>query len=1185
MTDPDIPPTSKREATSAEDGKMPVNAPSAVPTSSHGGPAGASPATAGDGSGHSTKTDAYNRRYRLPGLRREAKEWVEQDAAQRFGPLDARSGTSVDDGAIRTWLGEIEREFNGDARHFRRNAVVDWVSLHNELFGWTLRVPEKSVRLPLPKPAITGKNFADIARFRRLREALTEYLASTTATSPGPSFTGIADSEVRDRVIGICLLSAVVHGGVLNAMDLGALARGRLRGAWRDDEFLTWIEWEAPEVGGCRRWLADPVTALLLMRWQQLRLGPLLDLDLLVNFSADVIWPKLRKALALLNLPIAEQPRSLPQLLQWARTWYYVEVPPFLVAFASGKLPSASLPIRAWMRLLTKRPVNMASAGSPANDEFEVPPPVRGNRSPLQAELRRTLLGPAGKQPGLRSALGKLDGFLKRTDLLPLHRQLAKWCKHLLRATSAVWADRRASTVLVYLQTIDARLARQFGSNDPARLTVDQRAGCYEAILEEAGSESTRARVARVLHLFEGFLDPDSRLAQELFKLADETQKTSNVDANFLATPFLDAVRAAVAPRQNPHDTIDAALREVAVVLGSRAKLRRVEAWRLRLGSLTGYAQAELLIRSRPEEPLKSISGTRRAPLHATCTADELRLLLAFFRAQVATARDLAASEDNPDLLANIDDDPLFARYERGAAPIPEATLFDAITAAMQIVTGDEDARYHHLRHSGLNRDLVLLMSAILAGCERILGEDASILRGEAARLQKALIGRDVPTRTVLWAIAGEAGHASPGTTCGSYLHLSDWLLYCAVSPMAPVLGTGVVAALFNTTAAAVRKWKERAGEPQRWPEVLVRSHPKLAAALHPPVTLSSTAVPSQPATTPTITAPVSSAARLVDVLVAAVQPTTGLVDLLRQCGPAGEEFLFNARVYPPPSAEVAQAMAGKLSGLTTESLATVVASAGDPTRWTAAAQSIRLELTPDQLALARDNARAFNRLVGTSTNAARRAALTNIGVPLLASATSGRLSLVRPLRYPRSGIGHVTERRAVDCLFGAVYELAGVDRSTVEEAVGLVLHHYDADEHRLSFAKPAEAAKAVTFLRKLLASATAAGLQPELVLAFEHVPHVPRPPKSRSSGEQPLPPASQLDAWASAVGPEVTALPQGRGRPLERHGPEYGLLRVTLPFRADKSENPRGSRRKRNSAALFHSLYAFCLLQKWSYA
>lgn len=1139
----------------------------------------------------SIKTDPYNRKYRLPGLAMEAKEWVEKGAERRFGPLNTRKDARVDDRAIRAWLSDIEREYTGDPRHFRRNVVVDWVMHHNNVFGWTLKVPEKSVRLRLPNPPITGRNFADIARFRRLRDALTEYLNPTTGTGPGPLFAGTADGEVRDRVVGLCLLSAVAYGGLLTAQDLGAVARGSVSGAWRDDEFLMWIEWTAPEVGCCRRWLADPVTALLLLRWRELQSGPLLDIKLLVNFTADVTWSKLRNIISQLHLDPEDRPQSLTQLLHWARAWYYVETPPFLVAFASGKLPSASLPLVAWMRLLTKRPVKMESSPASADSVSELPPAVRGTGNPQQSELRRTLLGPAGKQPGLRTAQGNLDQFLQRPNILPLNRLLARWCKHLLRATSAVRADRRASTVLVYLQTVDARLSRQFASNDPAELTTDQRSGAYEAILGEASTESTRARVMSALHLFEEFLDPGSRLAQELSKRAADAERTSKVDANFISNPFLAAIMDAVGPERNPHDAVDATLREATVVLAVRAKLRRLEAWRLRLGSITGMARPELLIRSRPEEPLKSISGTRKAPLYATCTPEELGQVLAFLRDQVAAARSVTASEDGSELPVDIGNDPLFARYQHGADPIPESSLFDLITEAIQLICGDEDARFHHLRHTGLNRDLVLLMSAILPGCARILGESESELRAEIERLQTALVGRNAPTRTVLWAIAGEAGHASPSTTCGSYLHLNDWLLHCAVSRFAPVLSTRAVAALFGTTDAAARKWKSRSDGAHRWLDILARVRAKLAHAVYPSVTTSTSGIPPQTEKLP-MAAPVSSAALLIDVLVAAGQPPDDLAELLEQCGAPTQRLLSTIRAYPPPSEAVARTMATTLTGLEGEGLEAVVEIAADPQRWIVAARSVRLTLSPVSVALVRDNARALNRLVGTSRNVTGRAAWSGMGIPLLASATSGHMKLIRPLPYPRAGIGHTDERLTVDYLFAAAFMLADEDRESAEHAVALILHHYSLDEHRLSFDKPSDAAKAAAFLQKLIVRAKTAGLPPEVELAFEHVPLVPRFRKSPSSDEQLLLPAAQRDAWASAVGVEARSLRQVSDRILEARGRAHGLLHITLPFHAGKSPRPRagkslrphGPRVKRNSAALFLSLYAFCLLQEWTY-
>ena len=1146
-----------------------------------------SPPKAEETSGGPTKTDVYSRKYRLPGLKMEAEKWVAQTAAERFGPLPAAQGApAVDNTAIKRWLADIAREFTGDARHFRHNAVVDWALDLNAGLGLGLRVPVKSVRVPLPRPAITGANFPDIARFRRIRTALARYLESNSDVGPRESFASLSDEEIRRRVAGLILLSAIVHGGVLCKDDLYALARGNVGGAWRrHKEFLTWIEWKSREVGGWRRWLADPVSALMLLRWQQVIAGPLVSPDVPEKSLHIVVGANLRKAIALLDLMPAERPRSLAQLIRWARCWFHVEIPPFLVGIATGNLPSASLPPTAWMRLLTGESVRVESAvvADDHDDESPVPPP--GRRDPKQAELRRTLLGPGAEQPGFRSALANLERFARRADVSALQKRLAEWCMDLLGATSAEPADRRANTVRVYLETVDARLSRHFGADDPADFLVAQRAAAYEVILDETNNELTRARVARVLSLFERFLDPASNLADELSTVVSETRQSANVDANFFTTSFLEIAREAVSPAQHTHDALDAGLREVALVLGHRAKLRRIEAWRLRLGDFSGRVRPELLVRPHQGEILKSTCATRRALLYATCTPDELRLLQDHAKAQVQAARDALATDADddtaPDSIGPIGDGPLFGRYQSGTKPIPEATLFDPITKALQVVTGDETARYHHLRHSGLNRDLLLLMAPILPNCERLLGEEATSCSATAAALQRALVGSNSPTKTALWAIAGAAGHASPSTTCGSYLHLLDWLLYCAVEPLAPTLTAAAAAALCGTTAAAMLQRNARypeAGE-RRWPNIVAHHERKLVESIQPQITSSSV----QPrATRPTNAAKVVSASRLIDVLVAASQPPPNLVALLRPQGAAATSFLTDIRKYPPPSLKIAEAMASRLHGLKNEMLDQIVGAASDPARWSDAAKSVRLDLSPQMLGLARENAISLNRIRSTSTNSKWRKTLESKGFPLLASARTGSLDLARPLPYPATRIGHAAEREAVDRLYRAVQSVADADRTAVEEAAALFIAHYNPDDHHLSFAEPAKAAKVVAFLRNVFASAAMSGWQPASALTYEHIPHLPRFPKGTETAKQSPPPDSQLVGWATALGIDSVRLEKKRGRPLERRGQLSGLLRVTLPF--PKAASDLASRPKRNSGALYYAIYVYCLHQDWAF-
>lgn len=1190
MTNPDKPPVNG--TASADDtalGRQSVDAGSPPPSASPSVAAQAVSSTkVGATTGGQVKTDVYNRKYRLPGLKMEAEKWVVQSAVERFPPLPAAQGApTVDNTAITRWLADIAREFTGDTRHFRHNAVVDWVLDHNARLDLGLRVPMKSVRVPLPRPAITGANFPDISRARRIRTAFAQYLETNGDVGPRQSFARLADEKIRRRVAGLILLSAVVHGGVLCKDDLHALARGNVGGAWRRrTEFLTWIEWKSREVGGWRRWLADPVSALMLLRWQQILNCPLVSPEVPEKSLHIVVQSNLRKAYAVLGLTPAERPRSLAQLIRWAQCWFHVEIPPFLVSFASGKLPSASLPPTAWMRLLTGERVRVKSA-VPADDaDDESPVPTPGRRDPKQAELRRILLGPGAEQPGFRSALANLERFARRPDVTTLQKRLAGWCMALLGATSAEPADRRANTVRVYLETVDARLSRYFGSDDPADSLVAQRAAAYEAILEEASTELTRARVARVLGLFERFLDPQSRLADELATVVSETRQSANVDANFFATPLLESTRAAVSPAQNTHDALDAGLREVALVLGHRAKLRRIEAWRLRLGDFSGRVRPELLIRPHEGEILKSTSATRRALLHATCTPDELRLLQDHSKAQIQTARDaLAAEADDdavPDSFGLVADGPLLGRFQTGTKPIPEATLFDPITYALQVVTGDETARYHHLRHSGLNRDLILLMAPVLPNCERLLGEEATSCSVAAATLQRALVGMNFPTKTALWAVAVEAGHASPATTCGSYLHFLDWLLYCAVESSAPALTAAATAALCGTSAAAMLQRKARypASGEHRWPNIVAHYERKLVESIQPQIT-SATAQPRE--TRSTKAATVVSASRLIDVLVAASQPPLSLVTTLRASGAAGTAYLADIRQYPPSSVEIAEAMASRLHGFTKETRKQVAEATCRPSRWLDAARSVRLDLSPQVLERVRENALSLNRIRSTSTNSKWRKTLESKGFPLLAGARTGGLHLARPLRYPVTRIGHAAEREGVDYLFRAIQTLADVDRNAVEEAITPFLAHYNPEDHHLSFAEPDESGKVAAFLRSVFASAATDGWRPASALTYEHIPHVPRFPMGTKSAKQSLPPDSQLAAWATALEIDSASVSQTGARPLDRRGKNWGLLRATLPF--CKGGFAPATRPKRNSGALYHAIYVYCLHQDWAFA
>lgn len=1124
--------------------------------------------------------DVYGRIHRMPGLRDDAREWVLRDAARRF-PLDGAGMFTASDPEIRKWLLEMGEEVSGEVRRFRHNAVVDWVIAQNRLHGWNLIVPDKVLRIPLPKPPITGRNFPDIARFRGIRERLHAYLEAPREAGLRHLCAPVKDAECKNSLLGVILLSAIAHGGVLSIQDLVELANHEMYGAWRDDEFLLWVEWPSNGVGGYRRWIADPVTALLCARWRQLHGAVLLDPAVPVNRSSKTIWAKVRLALQVVQLDDEERPRSLQRLLEWARAWYWVEVPPFLVEFASGKLPSASLPPTAWMRLVTGRPVRPQGSSTVTSEAIAASVAVPRARNGVQIDLRAALLGPAARQPGFRTSLVNLDRFLARPDIGALYRRLALWCKHMLGAYSAVPADRRANSVRVYLQTIDSRLLQYIGNVDPADLDVEQRAVAFDAMLEGTATELTRSRVAWTLASFERFIDPQSPLARELQKAAGEAQGSTQVDANFFSTEFLTAARSAVGPDQNAHDNQNASLREVALVLGVRAKLRRIEAWRLRLRDLSGRARPELLVRPHRGERLKSSAGTRRVPLYATATAEELDLLVRHVDKQARRAhgrKDTSGEDENERSTPPVDSGgvAVFARPGTAGRPMAESALFDPITSALQWVSGDDAARYQHLRHSGLNRDHLLLMSANLPGCERILGEDYVVLSTATAAVQSALVGGPGPTKSALWAIAAEAGHASPETTCGSYLHLLDWLLYCAVTPLGPTLTASAVSAVFAASPAAARKWKERAGGSDRWLDIVTRSNSDIVKAIHPPIDVVDIGNRKPPA------ASQLSATRIVDVLVAAGRPDISQIKQLRPFSRTVESLLADAQRYPPSSETIAKRMAERLTGMDAAERAAIVSAIYNPSRWADAADSIDLMIDPAALSNLRDNALTLNRIRGTSTNAAWHAELELKGFDLYGGARSGVLTVVRPLPYPIRTISPVHERRAIDAWYAA---LLGVSRTgdpiQVDEAIAVLLARYDHGEHWWSFNTPEEAAVTLGFLRKLVMAIVDGALSASPTLHIEYVAHK-KGVRSSRPGWFPTSLEAQRGVWIDALGCTTDELHVVQARPLEARSSDHGLLRVMILSSSEGAAAGATRGAKQRSAAAYWACYVYCLGRNW---
>ena len=287
-----------------------------------------------------------------------------------------------------------------DFKH-RMHFLVRGLESGKEQLSWDVVIPAVPTVVPREPARFTPDSFAGIATAKDIKNVFLEKLCD-----PAP--------DTRDARIGQILISAILFGGMLQRrwMEpfLDALQYARTDGSliWLE---MLWVYHEKPtpertenrkkfvkrvnyqekvEWTVNRRWVADPLTALLIIRW--LRDFPqdksvalcknIIDADSIINsyFShARILLPK-------------EYRQSLSALITDIVTVMGLKIPPFLVSYAAGNLKSVSLPDEVWTRVLTDQAVPRLVEISDDEVSSVTTHHHQSNHSNIHSELNRLAL-------------------------------------------------------------------------------------------------------------------------------------------------------------------------------------------------------------------------------------------------------------------------------------------------------------------------------------------------------------------------------------------------------------------------------------------------------------------------------------------------------------------------------------------------------------------------------------------------------------------------------------------------------------------------------------------------------------------------------------------------------------------------------------------------------------------------
>lgn len=570
----------------------------------------------------------------------------------------------------------------------------------------------------------------------------------------------VAQSPVPDELeaqLGQLLTSAVLFGALLDrALWHPWLAA--ITGDGRSCGHVAFaLDTDQPRPS-TRRWFVDPITKRFLDQFQ--------SNDSAAAAAAD---PD-ACAIAFLS-QCAGTSINLDDLVSQTEAWWRLRIPGLFVGYANRTTTSASVSPSGWRRIETGLPVIVAKRQSTPTATLK----DRQGEGPAIAQLK-ALVRPWLKTQSSESlrqravgARGAIDAALKAGQFITSWGEvLARWQSQRLNPTFVLPHQKKAGVSVEWARDQLDIVSALFEYGPPYDGEPDG-ADLEELYLDyiETGTKKREAGERLwAFYSFHKFMEVDAGWPFIEFD-TDGMDLRAPADAALVSIKDYERAREIVSSGLGPQSQTDqqhlASMRRSILALGFRAGLRMSEVMELTMNDLRHqHGDVELFVRSNEHRKVKSKTSRRLLPLHLFLAPDERDELVAWHQrrrralGQTAVPHRLFAlgGENN--------------RLDRSDAE-------DRINRALKTATGDENAIFHHLRHSFASYLLATLSLpeghdiALPAGLD-----DTCISQDRRSKLLPALTGHGLG-RSSLYAVSAMLGHARTPTTLHTYIHLLDW--------------------------------------------------------------------------------------------------------------------------------------------------------------------------------------------------------------------------------------------------------------------------------------------------------------------------------------------------------------------------------------------------------------------------
>lgn len=690
-------------------------------------------------------------------------------------------------------LAAIEKDFEGKIPRQIRKAtdlLANILASGKSRFQWKVKIPDHFHLLPNERNLYTPITLEKNETFRTIESAFIESIDDSWNEKSDKEYT----IEATGERVGKLLLSAILYGGIHQRRWIEPWLQGLIKGPclWKD-----WL-WLNLEVGesrsrqlSCwyskRRWIADPVTHLLILSWKYHYPDDINHLEL--DSWQDILKKQLQK----LDISI-----SVNRLISVASAHSAVINPGFLVGYQSGTINSACLPEDAFIRFVSGE-IPSFQKGNLNTESFEPPQRIRMHSIVCTStdvekswRLVSTLLHYLKRRTGKPKPTSKVQLRLNRkitksaarktvvkfidrygSELTPSALLLVEWAKRLFEMSTSD-LERRAgyalapSSVVTYTTTIGQALLEHAGLAELSGLKDADFEVLYEEVLSYPITSNQKIKTADRLAQFHGFLQTyieDEEVPEIDF---DEIKScyglpTKNVRANLITEAEYQAILKSFGWGKRNHDDWQR-IHLVTLILAYRLGLRRGEIQGLTVSDIKTRVLAELRVRPGRFRDLKSISGNRRLPLKALVPEAELEFLLQWHKKR---RTDVKSREEA-----------LLYNYDAQGDLISIDLLFDPIVKVVRAICHDDTLTIHSFRHSFASH---LLLKLVLRTDMKINHFPVSLKSTlfetrEIDRTKRLLLDNESLGTRSLHLVSALLGHADVATTFASYIHVLDWV-------------------------------------------------------------------------------------------------------------------------------------------------------------------------------------------------------------------------------------------------------------------------------------------------------------------------------------------------------------------------------------------------------------------------